>query len=251
MSNLAVDPALFDAGGAFSPADIAGLTLWLDSDDPATVTDAGSGDCSQWNDKSGNGFHVTQSTSGDRPAITASAVNGRTALSFDGVSDHLDRVTTQLVNVSDGSFTVFAVAVTDTVAAGTGQILCQDNTTGARRPQFLRRNGSAAESIVFAGSTAATDGAGITLSTATAYLFEAISDGATIECLVDGSGDGPTARASQNAVSDLVAVGVRAKNSSGSYWDGFICEIVFYDLDISTEDRASVRGYLSDRWGTA
>jgi hypothetical protein len=57
----------------FDPRDVPGCALWLDGADPSTLTLAGSS-VSQWNDKSGNGGHATQSTSGNRPTFTGSGV---------------------------------------------------------------------------------------------------------------------------------------------------------------------------------
>lgn len=236
------------AGGAFAPSDVSGLVLWLDADDASTLTDDGAGECSLWEDKSASGFDVSASGA-QRPTITSSAVNSRTALSFNGSSNRIGRAAdTQIVGASDGSFTMFAVALSD-VTSGSRQIVCGDDGAGDRHPQFLRTSGSTAQSIVFSGSSAAND-AGPTITTATAYILEAVSDGSSIECLVDGVGaGGSTARASQNTGAGPVDIGARP--GAADLWDGYVCEVVAYNSAISTSDRASVRSYLSSRWGTA
>lgn len=77
---------------AGTPVDVAwtpaALTphVWLD--DSTGVTDV-SGAASQWDDKSGNGLHFTQSTAGARPTILAAELNGRRVLRFDGTSDFM------------------------------------------------------------------------------------------------------------------------------------------------------------------
>jgi hypothetical protein len=60
--------------------------LWLDAADASTVTTV-SGAVSQWNDKSGNGRNATEAI--DRPVLTANALNGKNAVTFDGVNDLL------------------------------------------------------------------------------------------------------------------------------------------------------------------
>lgn len=60
-----------DAAAGFSPQTISGLALWLDASDASSITLDGSSNVSQWNDKSGNGRHVTQSTALNRPGFTA------------------------------------------------------------------------------------------------------------------------------------------------------------------------------------
>lgn len=60
--------------------------IWIDH--TSAVTDV-SGNASQINDKTANGFHFTQSTAGSRPLIVASGVNGLRTLRFDGTSDYM------------------------------------------------------------------------------------------------------------------------------------------------------------------
>ena len=57
---------------AFNPRQISGCALWLDAADPASMTLSGA-NVSQWNDKSGNGYNLTQSTDSARPLYDGSA----------------------------------------------------------------------------------------------------------------------------------------------------------------------------------
>lgn len=67
----------------WSPTDEASLIAWYDATDAATITEI-AGAVSQWNDKSGNDYHLTQSLADRRPVISAAAINGQNALSFVG-----------------------------------------------------------------------------------------------------------------------------------------------------------------------
>jgi len=71
----------------WTPADID-TALWLDAADASTITTVG-GAVSQWSDKSGNNRHATQSDATRRPSFTSSALNGYSALTFDGTNDGL------------------------------------------------------------------------------------------------------------------------------------------------------------------
>ncbi len=71
---------------AWTPAALA-PKLWFD--DQSGVTDAGSGTCSQWDDRSGNGWHFTQSDSVGRPLIVPASLNGKRVLRFNGTSNRL------------------------------------------------------------------------------------------------------------------------------------------------------------------
>lgn len=75
-------------GGGWNPTRLTTpLLAWFN--DASSVTDAGSGACSQWNDITGNAYHATQSTGGSRPTITSGDQAGRRVLSFDGTDDRL------------------------------------------------------------------------------------------------------------------------------------------------------------------
>ena len=87
----------------FNPKSIAGLALWLDASDASTITLNGA-TVSQWRDKSGNARHLSEATANNQP--TMSTLNGRGALSFDGVNDRLITSST-LMAVGTNSFTLF------------------------------------------------------------------------------------------------------------------------------------------------
>jgi len=59
---------------AFSPLDLSGLVLWVDASDSSTITIATG--VSQWDDKSGNSNHLTQSSGSLQPTyVTDTSVN--------------------------------------------------------------------------------------------------------------------------------------------------------------------------------
>ena len=57
--------------------------VWFDAADASTITSS-SGAVSQWDDKSGNGRHVTQATAAAKPTTGANTQNGLNVLTFDG-----------------------------------------------------------------------------------------------------------------------------------------------------------------------
>jgi len=64
----------------WTPADIT-TALWLDAADSSTITESG-GAVSQWNDKSGNSRHVSQSTAGNRPVVATASLNSLNTILF-------------------------------------------------------------------------------------------------------------------------------------------------------------------------
>lgn len=74
------------------PREIQGCQLALDASIATSLYDATSGGSlvaadgavARWEDQSGNGFNVTQSTAGARPARRVASMNGNDSLQFDG-----------------------------------------------------------------------------------------------------------------------------------------------------------------------
>lgn len=76
-------------GGAppFSPPDLSGLQFWFDASDAGTITDAGGGLVSQWDDKSVNGRDISQVLTASQPLISTDG--GFDSILFDGTDDTL------------------------------------------------------------------------------------------------------------------------------------------------------------------
>ena len=69
--------------GLWTPAELPGLQLWLDASDATTITQS-SGIISQWDDKSGNGNHATQSIGSSQPSYGTATINGKNVVDFGG-----------------------------------------------------------------------------------------------------------------------------------------------------------------------
>ena len=87
-------PLQSSTSSLWKPSQIT-TALWLDATDTATIS-IGTG-ISQWNDKSGNSRHATQSTGASQPSFITNAINGLSIVRFDGSNDCL---------TFDGSFLV-------------------------------------------------------------------------------------------------------------------------------------------------
>lgn len=105
---LAQSPlALWDAGsGVYS--------------DAGTTPAADGALVQQWNDQSGNGYHMSQATSGDRPVFRASVatLNTRPGVEFVS-SDYLIRTVTGSILANLNAFTNYVVFRTTSSASGT------------------------------------------------------------------------------------------------------------------------------------
>lgn len=85
----------------------SGMKLYLNPE--AGITLNGS-TVSAWADQSGNGYTASQGTTANQPTYLASGINGKAALSFDGVNDSLSIPSF----TTDAPITVFVVANTST-----------------------------------------------------------------------------------------------------------------------------------------
>lgn len=111
--------------GISNPRSIPGVLAWWDAMDRSSFT-LGSGNIiNQWNDKSGNAYHLTGISS--QPTLSSTGINGRSSVVLNGTGSL--RSTTVPLSQGTGSFTLFMVASstnTDMIQSG---ILANANQT--------------------------------------------------------------------------------------------------------------------------
>lgn len=75
----------------WTPADLdsADLVGWYDASDVSTITTNASGDVSQWDDKSGNGYYMEQLSGGLQLEYLTNAINGLPVLYGSGTFDRM------------------------------------------------------------------------------------------------------------------------------------------------------------------
>ena len=79
--------AEFGPNVPWTPAEIT-TQMWYDAADTGTITESG-GAVSQWDDKSGNGYNLTQGSGVDQPQLVTSGLNGVDCLQGDGVNSFM------------------------------------------------------------------------------------------------------------------------------------------------------------------
>lgn len=124
-----LNPFRFGAGGPWTPANLAAHpVLWVNDD--SSATDVGSGACSQWNDISGNAYHLTQGTSANRPLIVSSGLNSRRTIRFDGSNDMLLNNSTGARSVAQNVTSMLAFLVYKRTATDSTQRVATHIPTG-------------------------------------------------------------------------------------------------------------------------
>lgn len=98
---------------AWTPASLTGLATWYDASNAASITSS-AGRVSQWNDLSGNGKHLTQTTAGNKPLTGSTTLNSLNTISFDSLVRFMSVALTQTQPL-----TVYAV-LSPTAYGGSG-----------------------------------------------------------------------------------------------------------------------------------
>ncbi len=222
---------------------IGGAALWLDADDPATLT-LQSGVVAEWRDKSGNGRHVGQSTVSYRPALGTQGANGRAVVSWG--STHQGLQTTQTLTLGD--FDVFAV-FRDTGVTQYERIVDHDYVNGF----WLGRDSGAAGSWRSGvRESALPHGRATPLTDGTWNLIQSGRSGTT--ATIRGNGGAPVTGTVSGATSGAQRIGIGSYangTTSQALVNGSIAEVLLVPRALPDADRQRVEGYLAHRWGTA
>jgi hypothetical protein len=238
------------------PRDITGCALWLDGADSSAASMTLDGTAvSSWRDKSGNGRDFT-ATSTARPTLTASVINSRSAVTFNGSTNTLTgNAAAQDVIRNLAGYTVFTVLRTASIAAGErlafgvgATVLFRTGQTDSRSFMGGRRVG--ADTLESVTGTASELSVGATFIQSavvnhTTQSLAGIRNGATYAADTTYMAAG----VSENVASS-VSVGTQAGGTYG-FWNGEIAEIIAFNSALTTTNRARVEAYLAAKWGVS
>lgn len=238
----------------FSPLDLT-PQLWLDAADTSTITSS-SGNVSQWNDKSGNAYHVTQAVGTSQPKTGTITRNGLNVLDFDGTNHYLVRETDTALGRNVSGLTVYWVASFDSGGSGLVVAFATNVAVNATRvasgfntsTQF---NNSGRTLDADASATANSS----TLSTGTWYANCAVFDYANtdLNLYVDRTANGSNTSfqtATTTSNTDSLRLTVGSGVGFAQRVNGQIAEILVYHSAHSSADRETVFDYLDGKWGT-
>lgn len=222
--------------GTFNPGSIAGLSLWLDSDDASSFTFSSGSIVSQWNDKSGNGKHFTQGVVASQPNRNGSQ-NGRTTVVFDGADDILNGPVAQIAAQPD---TVF-LAVKH-VTRVSGAHLIDANANGR---QLITGDSNWR---IYAGSTVCDSGV---VADTSWHVITAIFNSSSSKIRKDAAqiygGADFVGGFSFGSATDSIYLG---RGQGGTSTACQFAEILVYNSALGSTDLNSVESYLKTKWGT-
>lgn len=233
--------AFGDAAARTPP--VSGMAAWWDGADQASMTIV-SDAISQWNDKSGNGNHLSQATSSSRPLIASPSntakLNNVLIPRFDGL-DHMDAASLSLVV----PFTILAVTcpegISDNVivarSAGNDYRFCY-RSSGLRWTAF-NDGGEGA----LTGFTPEVNGS---FGTAFAYTGAHVARSTTDHTLYARNlkTDHTAALPSGSA-----AIRVGTTQAAGQFYVGAMAEILVWASALSEQDILKIFNYFRAKWG--
>jgi len=212
---------------------------WYDAADEGTITEA-SGKVSQWDDKSGNGNDVTQSTEANKPISNTRTQNGLRVLDFSNANN------SKMENNSPSGWPttdvdIFYVFKRDDAAAG--RYMGTFDGTGGEQYRINRFSDYSFDGSTTAGGFNRTDAAGDT----NPHILNGRWSGTNVGLWIDGTQTvADAARAGTVTIDDYIRIGANAFGAESM--DGWIGEIIITDY-LSDADRQRVEGYLAHKWG--
>ena len=251
----AVQSPLSVQHGQFNPTSIASLVVWYDAGDVSTITyDASDYDrVAQWDDKSGNGLHATQTTTNKKPQYHASGGGiGQAHIRWGRWGDYMlmDIPSSNYAGLSSAGYRNSSYFfVFNSVSAGGGN--WSDLVRGASHTSgetvSLGYNSDDSDGLKMWASS----GWQCTGGTATSSLPSKVLGGwfwtdAGFKTRVNGAADvsDTTLTATSGQTDALILGGQKA-----SYKTDFeISEILIFNTELTGSDLSDVEDYLNTKW---
>lgn len=247
-------------GGGLSPY-ATNLTGWWRAD-AGVYSDAGStpavdtGTVYQWNDQSGNGFHMSQPTSTNRPTYRTNFVNGQPAIRFDGVDNEMNTAAGSVDSIlATTQGTVFVVAYVVAVTGANANtynndvVFCDPNSApGVRNCIGLRTTPNVA-AFHYDGSE---DSATLSVSGAGAWkTFLFMRGSGNVYLGISDARDASLASAATGTTGALANRVFRiGSNFDRSFYTEIdIAEIVAYNVALSEANRQQTERYIASKYG--
>lgn len=244
-----------------NPAAIFGANLvaWYSADlgvfsDAGTTPATNGQTVQQWNDQSGNGYHLTQATAGLRPSLNTSGYNSKRAivLSAAGTTSMATSATiTQFNGIGTSAFWAVAQMTTSTVASGrllttfTGASGVADYNYSANPGAIFLRNTSTNAIQSYQHNIAS---ASFAVSLSTNLRLLQTQDGSTITNYFNNvSANTATQQNATFATNQEIGIGadITGPGTPGpAYWDGPLREIVVVSVTPTLAQRNQMDAWL-------
>ena len=222
----------------WDPTTISGIQLWLDANDQSSIT-LSETTVTQWEDKSGQGNDVSQSTVGSQPTLSIS--NGMNFINT--ASDTY--LTNGTMVFPETPYSIFAVGVNNTNAGSINTLITLNTDLHLF---FGSVNGNF---TTFTGSGNWNDTSPNTpLTTVLSLALMEMLNGGTSSTLIpyiNGIALDPKNGTSTSVTG--ITIGHFTPGIATWAWNGYIGEILIYNSVLTQSQRQVVEGYLAWKWG--
>lgn len=253
--------------GAFNPARVANLFLWMDASDPQSVLLNGS-NVAEWRSKAG-ALTAVQATASIQPAYTIAGQNGLNCLTFDGTGRRMvfnqGSASSSWSFLHDGTsqFAVFWVGSAtsgqaNTYVSNTRQFGSNDGNGFGINHDFGQIYGNPTIRAFSRSATGVIAQVDASLASGTVAAMELLGDltnatAANRLRLRINQGSQSSSTAGAGTISTGAPQGPFSIGASGAgtlvALNGRICEIIIYRGAIAASESLAVRSYLMGKWG--
>jgi hypothetical protein len=257
--------SLLVAGGVtpvtWTPASLgANLIAWYRADtqvysDAGTTPATNSSTVQQWNDLSGNGYNLSQATSGKRPTFLSAGFNSKPTVQF---------AQPNATGMTSGSAVALGTGALAS-AFGVGQMLANTDANGMfvsylshgdthdwneSTSAQLITNAASGNTGIWSprNSTHYSYSGGGTVLLSTNYRLGFIYNGTNGSSYVNNVGYNPAAFTLSFGSPGTIGVG-QSITDINQCWDGPISEVVLTNSALSSGDRTSLDNYFKAHWG--
>lgn len=232
------------------PNEIQGLVAWYKADGTYTLNGS---NVSQWNDESGNGWHIAQSTASAQPLYVANAFNGKPAMYFDA-GDKLATTLFSAIGTTTG-YTVFYVARPLAIPNSNNQLIYEFSNTLGYGGAVHKLNTT---NRLYVNTTSISTNLGYVLySDVTNFYYGAVRFDGT------GAANADRLRLYINSVqqtmtfagtipaaisyADGLSIG-GTYTASTNLFNGYICELFIYNRALSATEVIKMNTYLRQKY---
>ena len=219
---------------------VAGYQAWYN---PTTIQQT-AGVVTAWNDGSANAFNI--STAHALPTYNSTAINGLPGVQLNGTSQYLSGTPTLGNLISKTAYTIYCVyqiaaytGTNNTGGGGNASVFCDSGgfcLQGAGSTHLIALENDGSSKVVDAGAI----GTGITVITEQFY------DGTNLNFRVNGTNQTPTASTGVSTTTGTMHIG--ANSTPSQFFEGYICELIFYNTTLSAGNMTSNRSYLGTKY---
>jgi hypothetical protein len=232
---------------------VPNMHYWVKGD----LGTVGATNISAWNDQSGNGFNVAQTTVANQPALINPRLNFNPSIQFDGTNDQLTLVGGLLGNLTYTDFNVFIVSRVNTL---TNNSLFVEGTTAGGR---INAHWPWGDNNLYwdAGTSAGTQRLQVNWggSLNNSFIWNLL---ASTNNTVSGVGNRQEIYrngrriATDNTLNSFTGNNGSSNfflghNNGGSFYNGELSEVVMYRGPLSLSQMQRIQSYLAIKWGVS